>query len=190
MTADLVVAYLDSLQRPNGLFHHGLDAPFFWGRGNGWAAAGLTKLLDALPPSHPRRARVLAAYRIMMAALLRYQGTDGLWRELIDHPDAWPETSSSAMFTFAFVTGVRRGWLDASTYGPAARRAWLGLAAQLDADGNLANVCTGTDKWQPSMGDGAAYYLGRPRLSGASFATYEELDGLAPVLWTVAALVR
>ena len=31
------------------------------------------------------------------------------------------------MFTFAFVTGVKRGWLDAATYGPAARRAWIGL---------------------------------------------------------------
>jgi rhamnogalacturonyl hydrolase YesR len=59
-TADLVVAYLDSLQEKNGLFHHGLDAPFFWGRGNGWAAAGLTELLAALPTSHPRHRRVMA----------------------------------------------------------------------------------------------------------------------------------
>jgi rhamnogalacturonyl hydrolase YesR len=126
----------------------------------------------------------------MMAGLLRFQGRDGLWRELIDHDEAWPETSSSAMFTFAFVTGVKRGWLDATTYGPPARRAWLGLVEYLDADGNLANVCTGTGKWQLSMGDGVAYYLNRPRLSGASLATYEALHGLAPILWTAAALLR
>jgi rhamnogalacturonyl hydrolase YesR len=189
-TADLVVAYLDSLQESNGLFHHAFDAPFFWGRGNGWAAAGLTELLEALPSSHPRRARVLAGYTKMLAGLLRYQGPDGLWRELIDRPDAWVETSGSAMFTFAFVTGVKRGWLDAATYGPAARRAWLGLVSHLDADGNIANVCTGTGKWQPSMGDGVRYYLDRPRLSGASLATYEELHGLAPMLWTATALLR
>ena len=189
-TADLVVAYLDSLQQPNALFHHGVDAPYFWGRGNGWAAAGLTELLSALPASHPRRARILAGYTRMMTGLLRFQGRDGLWRELIDHDDAWPETSSSAMFTFAFVTGVKRGWLAADTYGPPARRAWLGLIRYLDADGNLANVCTGTGKWQPSMGDGVQYYLNRPRLSGASLATYEALHGLAPVLWTAAALLR
>jgi rhamnogalacturonyl hydrolase YesR len=189
-TANLVVAYLDSLERDNGLFYHGTDAPYFWGRGNGWAAAGLTELLSALPARHPRRARVLAGYTRMMAALLRYQGPDGLWRELIDHADAWPETSSSAMFTFAFVTGVKHGWLDATTYAPAARRAWLGLVGYLDADGNLANVCTGTGKWQPEAGDGVRYYLDRPRLSGASFSTYEELHGLAPMLWTAAALLR
>jgi hypothetical protein len=35
------------------------------------------------------------------------------------------------------ITGVKQGWLDAATYGPAARRAWLGLVAELDADANL-----------------------------------------------------
>jgi hypothetical protein len=40
------------------------------------------------------------------------------------------------------------------------------------------------------MGDGVAYYLNRPRLSGASLATYEALHGLAPILWTAAALLR
>jgi hypothetical protein len=25
--------------------------------------------------------------------------------EMIDHPEAWPETSSTAMFTFAMITG-------------------------------------------------------------------------------------
>jgi rhamnogalacturonyl hydrolase YesR len=32
-------AYCDSLQRENGLFFHREDVPFYWGRGNGWAAA-------------------------------------------------------------------------------------------------------------------------------------------------------
>jgi len=51
-----MTAYLDRLQQPNGLFFHAPDAPFYWGRGNGWVAAGMTELLRALPPDHPRRA--------------------------------------------------------------------------------------------------------------------------------------
>jgi rhamnogalacturonyl hydrolase YesR len=35
-TAKEMVLYLDKLQKPNGLFYHSPDAPFFWGRGNGW----------------------------------------------------------------------------------------------------------------------------------------------------------
>ena len=94
-----MVAYLDKLQQPNGLFYHAPDVPFYWGRGNGWVAAGMTELLRALPADHPRRARILAAYRKMMQALLSYQSKDGMWRQLVDHPEAWPETSSTGMFS-------------------------------------------------------------------------------------------
>ncbi len=31
-----MVVYLDTIQNPNGLFYHSPDAPFLWGRGNGW----------------------------------------------------------------------------------------------------------------------------------------------------------
>jgi len=37
----------------------------------------------------------------MMASLLKMQGDDGLWRQLLDHPEAWPETSGTGMFAFA-----------------------------------------------------------------------------------------
>ena len=65
-------SYLDKLQQPNGLFYHAPDAPFFWGRGNGWVAAGMTELLQSLPANHFRRPRIMEAYRKMMAALLKY----------------------------------------------------------------------------------------------------------------------
>src|SRR5690606_24722192 len=40
-----MVLYLEQLQQPNGLFYHAPKSPFFWGRGNGWMAAGMTELL-------------------------------------------------------------------------------------------------------------------------------------------------
>jgi unsaturated rhamnogalacturonyl hydrolase len=171
-------AYLDRLQQPNGLFFHSPDAPFYWSRGNGWMAAGMTELLRALPEEHPLRAGILAAFRRMMAALLGSQGDDGLWRQLLDRPEAWPETSGTGMFAFALVTGVTHGWLDAGTCGPAARRAWLGLARQVDPQGDVQAVCAGTAK-----GFSIEYYLERPRIIG-------DLHGQAPVLWTAAALLR
>ncbi|MCX6896364.1 MAG: glycoside hydrolase family 88 protein, partial [Verrucomicrobia bacterium] len=173
-----MTAYLDRLQQPNGLFFHGTNAPFYWGRGNGWVAAGMAELLRSLPEKHPQRARIMAGYRTMMAALLKCQGADGLWRQLLDQSDAWPETSGSAMFDFALVTGVKHGWLDGKTYGPVARKAWLGLVKYLDADANLREVCIGTNKGQTRE-----FYLQRPREAG-------NLHGQAPVLWTAAALLR
>jgi unsaturated rhamnogalacturonyl hydrolase len=65
-------AYLDSLQKPNGLFFHAPDVPFYWGRGNGWFAAGMTELLRSLPKNHPDRPRIMKGYQTMMASLLKY----------------------------------------------------------------------------------------------------------------------
>ncbi|MEZ0242500.1 MAG: glycoside hydrolase family 88 protein, partial [Sphingomonas sp.] len=62
--------YVAKLQQPNGLFHHGPDAPFFWGRGNGWVAAGLAEILSELPRTHADHGAIAAGYRRMMAALL------------------------------------------------------------------------------------------------------------------------
>ncbi len=173
-----MVAYLDKLQMPNGLFYHEPEVKFYWGRGNGWVAAGMSELLTSLPKNHPKRARILDAYQKMMKALLQFQGGDGMWKQLIDHPDFWPETSSTGMFTFALVTGVKNGWLDAATYGPAARKAWLSLVGYIDQNADVTSVCEGTNKL-----DDLDYYRNRMRRTG-------DFHGQAPVLWTATALLR
>jgi len=173
-----MAAYLDKLQEPNGLFHHAPDVPFFWARGDGWFAAGMAEMLRELPADHPQRARILDGYRKMMAGLLKFQGKDGMWRQLIDHDEAWPESSGSAMFTFAMITGVKNGWLDAATYGPAARRAWIAVAGYIDQNDNITSVCEGTGKF-----NSLDYYLARKRRTG-------DFHGQAPVLWAASALLR
>jgi unsaturated rhamnogalacturonyl hydrolase len=173
-----MTAYLNALQQPNGLFYHALDVPFFWGRGNGWVAAGITELLGSLPENHQARPRILQAYQQMMASLLKFQGSDGMWRQLLDHSEAWPEASCTAMFTFAMVTGVKNGWLDKKTYGQAARKGWLGLITYLEPNGDLRNVCVGTAKQNDLK-----YYLDRPRSTG-------DLHGQAPLLWCASAFLR
>jgi unsaturated rhamnogalacturonyl hydrolase len=176
--ARAMVAYLRKLQQPNGLFHHAPDAKFFWGRGDGWVAVGLAELLRELPARHALRKTILSAYRKMMATLLTHQADTGMWRQLIDEPESWPETSSTAMFTYAFVTGVKNGWLAEAQYGPAARKAWIALTGYLTADADLREVCVGTGKR-----DDMQYYLDRPRAVG-------DAHGQAPMLWSAAALLR
>lgn len=173
-----MVAYIDKLQQPDGLFYHAPDAPFFWGRGNGWVAAGMTEMLRSMPQDFPQRERILEAYRKQMKVLVRYQGQDGVWRQLIDHPESFEETSGSGMFTFALITGVKNGWLDAETYGPAARKAWIGLAGFVDQDADVTSICVGTGK-----SSSLDYYLLRPRHTGDD-------HGQAPVLWAASALLQ
>lgn len=173
-----MVAYLDKLQQPDGLFHHANDVPVYWGRGDGWVAAGMAEMLRSLPLDHPQRPRILRGYRLMMDALLRTQGRDGMWRQILDDDTAWPESSGTAMFTFAFITGVKNGWLDGPRYGPAARKAWIALVGYLDQNHDLTNVCEGTNKLNDT-----AYYLARKRRTG-------DFHGQAAVLWSAAALLR
>jgi rhamnogalacturonyl hydrolase YesR len=180
-----MVVYLNELQQANGLFYHAPGVPYYWGRGDGWMAAGMSELLRSLPQDNPDRPRILEGYHKMMAALLKCQDANGMWHQLIDDPDAWPETSSTAMFAFAFITGVKEGWLDGNTYGPAARKAWLGLTSYLDKNYDLREVCQGTNKYNPKTDgpDGHAYYLARQRITG-------DMHGQAPVLWCATALLR
>jgi rhamnogalacturonyl hydrolase YesR len=182
-----MVLYLDELQKPNGLFYHAPDAQFFWGRGDGWMAAGMAELLRSLPQDNEHRPRIMKGYKLMMEALLRHQDSNGMWHQLIDDPTSWPETSCTGMFTFAFITGVKNGWLDANTYGPAARRAWLALTGYLEPNSDIREVCQGTNKHNPKDSkhgpDGRKYYLARERLTG-------DMHGQAPMLWCATALER
>ena len=48
-----MVTYLDRLQQPNGLFYHAPDVKYFWGRGDGWFAAGWPRCCAPSPPTIP-----------------------------------------------------------------------------------------------------------------------------------------
>ena len=170
--------YLDELQRTNGLFYHAPDVPYYWGRGNGWMAAGMSELLRCLPKKHKDRARILEGYQKMMKSLKEYQNAEGLWNQLIDKPDCWTESSGSAMFTFAFIMGVKNGWLDADEYAPAARKAWLALVPYVNEKNQVKAVCVGTNKKNDLQ-----YYYDRPRRTG-------DYHGQGPVLWCTVALLE
>ena len=82
------------------------------------------------------------------------------------------------MFTYAMISGVKNGWLDEAIYGPVARKGWLALISYLDNNGDIAEVCEGTNKKNDRQ-----YYLDRKRIKG-------DMHGQAPVLWCATALLR
>lgn len=173
-----MVLYLDELQRPNGLFYHAPDVPFYWGRGNGWMAAGMTELLLNLPKDNKDRPRIEKGYQTMMKSLKDYQTASGMWNQLIDEKDCWAETSGTAMFTYALVSGVKHGWLNKKEYGPVARKAWMAMVGYINENGDVKEVCIGTNKKNDKQ-----YYYDRKRNVG-------DFHGQAPYLWTVNALLE
>jgi len=171
-----LAAYLPRLQHQGGLFWHSPDVPIFWGRGNGWVAVAMAEVLESLPADHDLRPDILARYRKMMNALLPYQDDNGMWRQVIDEPEFWPETSGTAMFAYAMAVGLEAGLLDKAVFGEPVLAAWTGLSGYIDDNGNVGEVCIGTGKQNDLQ-----YYMDRPRVSG-------DLHGQAPMLWLAVAL--
>ncbi|KQY81016.1 glycoside hydrolase family 88 protein [Pelomonas sp. Root1444] len=153
----------ERLQRPDGLFDHAVGSPVAWGRGNGFASLALAHALagplQGLPPATvaPLRERLLAHLR----ALLPLQGEGGLWRQVLDVPDAAPELTVTAMSITALSLAAGQGWVEKAEVGPAIQRGWAGIAARVDADGGFRDVCASTP-----AGPTVAFYLQRPMLGG------------------------
>ena len=101
-----------------------------------------------------------------------------MWRQLIDRPEAWKETSGTAMFGFAMALGVRCGILTDPAYRTAYRNCWTELAGYMDMEGNLTKVCVGTGQSKD-----AAYYLARPTVIG-------DLHGQAALMWFASEMSR
>jgi len=170
--------YCDSLQKENGLFFHREDVPFYWGRGNGWAAAALTELLMVLPEDHEHYQSLSKAYKKMMVSLKNFQGEDGMWHQLLDYPDSFPETSCTGMFLFAMASGVNKRILPESEYKPTVMKAWNALASYVNDKGKTKNVCIGTNARNSEW-----HYLKRFRKTG-------DFHGQAAVLWATGAMAE
>jgi unsaturated rhamnogalacturonyl hydrolase len=140
---------------------HFTDGRIPWGRGNGFAALGLTEALTSLPANHQARAKVLEIYRRHMSGMVAMQAPDGMWRQVVDEPGAYREQSVTAMTLSAIARGLRRGWLDAKVYRSVVDRAWRALAAHITEDGAIIDICASTGS-QATL----RQYLDRPAISG------------------------
>lgn len=127
-------------------FKYGKATRMPWGRGNGWCLFSLSELLEKLPDDHPDRGELLAMFREHCAGVAALQSESGLWRQVLNRPDAYEEASCTAMFAYAFARGVRFGWLEDKTrYAAAANKAWQGLTGKaIDRQGNVHGVCSGS----------------------------------------------
>ncbi len=70
----------------------------YWGVGNGWTAAGITRLLRALPASmQEERKRLVLHLRDLLDGCLAHLRKDGLFHNVVDDPSSFVETNLSQM---------------------------------------------------------------------------------------------
>ena len=159
---DLLARFLldGNIQQDNGLFWHCRSAPFYWGRGNGFAALGLTETLTYLPEDHPARASILDMYGNLLDALVDLQRHSGMLPQVLDFPGSYDEFTATCMMGYAIARGLLRGWLS-DDYRPSLDLAWQGVSERIDDVGNVVDACASTGV-QQNVRD----YLDRPAIYG------------------------
>jgi unsaturated rhamnogalacturonyl hydrolase len=136
-----------------------------WGRCNGWIAMAEVQLLNNLPAGHPKRPELINLLLRQIIGYSRYQDISGLWHQVLDRPDSYLESSVTAMFTYAVARAVNEGWINKS-YMTIAEDGWKGLATKITPDGQIQDVCIGTN-----IGDNISFYYNRPKELNDTHAT-------------------
>lgn len=154
--------------REDGLFYRdsrfftrrGSDGEkLFWSRGNGWAFAGLTRVIDALPRHDPHRAFYVSLFRAMAKRLIVLQKPDGYWSpSLLAKGPTPPEASGTGFFVHGLAWGINNKILDRSSTFPAIRRGWAALRKAVQPDGMVGWVQQVSDRPDAVAATDTQYY--------------------------------
>jgi rhamnogalacturonyl hydrolase YesR len=117
------------------------ERKLFWGVGNGWAAAGMARVIRALPENMgPDKARLAGYVRDLLNAALKYQREDGLFHDILNDPTTFVETNAAQMFCYTMYRGVKDGWLDGA-FRAKADRIRAAVYTKVDAFGLVQDAC-------------------------------------------------
>lgn len=141
--ADIVhefkVASEKTFDPATGLFRHAWDesrsmfwadpetglSQHAWGRADGWYAYALAEVLDFIPEDNPGYGELVSQLQYLLGAVRKYADpATGMWYQVLDCPGRegnYLESTCSAMFLYAALKGVRRGWLDEAGWGEYSR---------------------------------------------------------------------
>ena len=178
LAGEFVLECADRLLQSDGLYWHCLSSPYFWGRGNGFAALGFAETLVGCEGG--LRTKLIERHVEHLIGLRDHQDDEsGMWRQVVDRADSYTESSSTCMIGISIALGLRHGWLNADEWGESLTHAWAGVSDGIDEQGGVMRVCVGTGPLD-SLND----YLIRDYVTG--------LDdrGGAMALWFAVEMIR
>ena len=126
----------------------------FWARGCGWAFATFARILEEMPEDAPYRDEYAGYFCRMAKALKNCQQEEGYWtRSLLDPAYApGPETSGTALNTYAYATGIRLGIISADDYAGTLLKAWQYLSeTAYQTDGTVGYIQPIGEKADPNQ---------------------------------------
>lgn len=129
------------------LWYHGYNninkdhmSGFYWGRANAWAAYTMSQVKKQLSDwyLYPPCMDVECSIRDQLAAIKLLQTENGLWRTILDDPEAYEEVSASA--------GIAAAMIDNNNplHSKYVQKALKGILDNISEDGRVLNVSGGT----------------------------------------------
>ncbi|OAL50730.1 glycosyl hydrolase-like protein family 88 [Pyrenochaeta sp. DS3sAY3a] len=141
-------------------------SPHVWDRAVGWYFVALVEVLQVYPKELPGYGRLLKYFTTLADGIEKAQDVSGGWWLVMDEPypgmpGNYIESSATAMFTYAYLKGIRTGLLEKS-YMDTAVKAWdlmLDDFIQYETNGTLS--WTGTVEVGSLSGNATyEYYVG------------------------------
>ena len=137
-----------------------LNRADYWGVGNGWSAAGMTRMIKMLPDSMLAEKKKLIGYvRDLLDGCLKYLRPDGTFHDVVNKPETFVEVNLSQMLCYSIFRGVAAGYLDSSYLKPTEimRKA---ANDRVDKLGYVHDVCGVPSFDRPYFApEGQAFYL-------------------------------
>ena len=156
-----------------------------WGRATGWYAIALVEVLDYMPKDHPGHQELVDQLNYLLEVLPKWADPQtGMWYQVLDCPERegnYQEATCSIMFTYAFLKGLRRGYIDRSheEYILGLYPKFIDRFIRENADGTISitDCCAvgGLGGKQMRKGD-FEYYLSEPIIEN-------DCKGVGPFIW-------
>lgn len=156
-----------------------------WGRATGWYAIALVEVLDYLPEDHPGYKTLIGHLNYFLEVLPKWADPKtGMWYQVLDCPERkgnYQEATCSIMFTYAFLKGLRKGYIDDShaDYIKGLYQKFIDRFIKENPDGTISmtDCCAvgGLGGKQMRKGD-FDYYLSEPIIDN-------DCKGVGPFIW-------
>lgn len=115
--------------------------PYRWGVGNGWAMAGVTRVISLLPKERKEeRDYVISFVKKMVDSCIRYQRPDGRYHNELNNPESFVDTNVGQMIAYTIYRGVERGYLG-KEYLSYAEKSREAAYQMVDSYGFVQEVC-------------------------------------------------
>lgn len=127
VSEQIILIYGQTLDPETGLLYHAWDesrtqkwcnpssgqSRHFWGRAMGWYMMALVDVLEYFPADYESRDTIVSILNSTAEALLQFRDAEtGLWYQVLDRQNEegnYLEASCSAMFTYSFAKGAKKG---------------------------------------------------------------------------------